>query len=52
MYLLVHVTGIALSVLVDTGANCSFASAKFAAMTKLHIERDVPMVVQLPTGRS
>ena len=38
--------------LVDTGANCSFVSAKFAAMTKLHIERDVPIVVQLPTGRS
>ena len=47
-----HVTGIAIPALVETGACCSFVSAKFAAMTKLHIDRDVPMVVQLPTGRS
>ena len=38
--------------LVDTGASYSFVSAKFAAINKLYIERDVPMVVQLPTGRS
>ena len=38
--------------LVDTGANCSFVTVKFAAMAKLHVERDVPMVVQLPTSRS
>ena len=52
LYLPVHVTGMALSALVDTGASCSFVSAKFAAMSKLHIEHDVPMVMQLPTGRS
>ena len=38
--------------LVDSGASCSFVSVKFVAMTKLHLERDVPMVAQLPTGRS
>ena len=52
MYLPLHVTGMAVSALVDTRASCSFVSAKFAAMTKLHIERDVLMVVQLPTSRS
>ena len=48
----VHVTGLAVSALVDTGASRSFVSAKFAEMTKLHIEHDMPMVVQLPIGRS
>ena len=52
LYLPVHITGIAMLALVDTGASCSFVSAKFAAMTQLHVERDVPMVVQLPTGKS
>ena len=52
LYLPVHVTGMAVLALVDTGASCSFISAKFAAMTNLYIEHDVPMVVQLPTGRS
>ena len=52
MYLPVHVTGMAVSALVDTGASGSFVSAKFLAMTKLHIKCDVPMVVQLPTSRS
>ena len=47
-----HVTGMAVLALVDTRASCSFVSAKFAAMTKLHIECDVPMVMQMPTGRS
>ena len=45
MYLPVHVTGVVVSALVDTRASCSFASAKFTAMTKLHIEHDVPIVV-------
>ena len=44
--------GMAVSALVDTRASRSFVSAKFTAMTKLHVERDVPMVVQLPTGGS
>ena len=48
----VHVTGVAVLALVDTGASCRFVSAKLAAMTKLYVERDVPMVVQLPTSRS
>ena len=52
LYLPVYVTGMAVSALVDTGAGCSFVSAEFAAMIKLHVKRDVPMVVQLPTGRS
>ena len=52
MFLPVHVMGMAVLALVDSGASCSFASVKFAAMTKLHVERDVPMVVQLTTGRS
>ena len=52
MYLPVHATGMAVLALVDTGVTCSFVSAKFTAMTKLHVERDVPMVVHLPTGRS
>ena len=52
MYLPVHVMGIDVSAMVDTRASCSFVSAKFATMTKLHAERDVPMVVQLPTGGS
>ena len=52
MYLLVHMTGLAVSALVDTGASCSFVGAKLAAMTKLYVDRVVPMVVQLPTGRS
>ena len=52
LYLPVHVTGIAVLALVDTGASCSFVRAKFAAITKLHVERDVPMVAQLPTSRS
>ena len=41
-----------MSALVDTGASRSFISAKFAEMTRLQVERDVPMVVQLPTGES
>ena len=41
-----------MSALVDTGASRSFVSAKFAEMTRLHVERDVPMVVQLLTGGS
>ena len=45
-------TGMTVLALVDTKASCSFISAKFAAMTKLHVARDMPMVVQLPTGRS
>ena len=52
LYLPVYVTGMAVSALVDTGASRSFVSAKFAEMTGLHVERDVPMVVQLPPGRS
>ena len=52
LYLPVHVTGMAVSALVDTGASHSFVGAKFAAMTKLYVELDVPMVVQLPTSRS
>ena len=52
LYLPVHVTGMAVSALLDTGASHSFVSTKFAAMTKLHIECDVPIVMQLPTGRS
>ena len=48
MYLPVHVTGMLVLALVDTGASCSFVSAKFAAMTGLHVKRDVPMVLQLP----
>ena len=42
----------AVSALVDAGASCSFVSAKFTEMTRLHVERDVPMVVQLPTSGS
>ena len=45
-------TGMAVSALVDTRASHSFVSAKFAEMTRLQVEHDVPMVVQLPTGRS
>ena len=41
-----------MSALVDTGASRSLVSAKFAEMTRLHVERDVPMVVQLLTGGS
>ena len=52
MYLPVHVTGVAVSALVDTGASCSFVSVKFATMSRLHIDRDVLMVMQLPTSRS
>ena len=52
MYLPVHVTGMAVSALVDTRASRSFVNAKFAAMTKLYVELDVPMVVRLPTGIS
>ena len=52
LYLPVHMTGVVVLALVDTGVSRSFVSAKFAAMTKFHFERDVPMVVQLPTGRS
>ena len=44
--------GTAVSALVDTGASHSFVSAKFAEMTRLPVERDVPMVVQLPTSGS
>ena len=47
-----HVTGVAVLALVYMGASCSFVSAKFAAMTKLHIDCDVPMAMQLQTGRS
>ena len=42
----------AVSALVDTGASRSFVSAKFAAITRLHVKRDVPMVIQLPTSGS
>ena len=42
----------AVSALVDTGVSHSLVSAKLAAMTRLHTDQDVPMVVQLPTGRS
>ena len=52
LYLPVHVTGVAVLALVDTRASRSFVSAKFTAMTKLHIDCDMQMVVQLPTGRS
>ena len=52
LYLPVHVTGMAVSALVDTGASRSFVSVKFAEMTRLHVECDVPMVVQLPTSGS
>ena len=52
LYLPVHVTGMAVSALVDTGASHSFVSAKFVEMTRLLVERDVPMAVQLPTGKS
>ena len=52
MYLPVYVTGVAMSALVDTRASHSLVSTKLAAMTKLHIDHDVPIVVQLPTGRS
>ena len=52
LYLPVHVTGVAVLALVDTGASCSFVSVKFATMTRLHIDRDVPMVMQMPTSRS
>ena len=52
LYLPVHVTGMAVSALMDTRTSCSFVGARFTAMTKLHIEHDVPMVVQLPTGRN
>ena len=52
LHLPVHVTGVAVLELVDTVASCSFVCAKFAAMTKLHVDHDVPMVVQLPTSRS
>ena len=51
LYLPVHVTGMAMLALVDTRASQSFVSAKFTAMTKLQVKRDVPMVVQLPTSR-
>ena len=52
LYLPVHGMGMAVSALVDTGASRSFVSAKFAEMTRLKVERDVPMVVQLLTGGS
>ena len=52
LYLPVHMTGVVVSALVNTGPSHSFVSAKFAAMTKLHVERDMPMIMQLPTGRS
>ena len=45
-------TGAAMLALVDTRASHSFVSVKFAAMTKLHVYCDMPMVMQLPTGRS
>lgn len=44
LYLPVHVTGMAVSALVDTRANHSFVSAKFAAMTKLRIEHDMKIL--------
>ena len=47
-----HVTGVAVLALVDTGASHSFVNTKFAAITKLHVDHDMSMVVQLPTGRS
>ena len=44
--------GMAVSALVDTGASRSFVGAKFTEMTRLHVERDEPLVIQLPTGGS
>ena len=41
-----------MSALVDAGASRSFVSAKFAETTRLQAKRDMPMVVQLPTGGS
>ena len=41
----VHVTGVAVLALLSTGASHSFVSAKFAAMTRLHVDRDVPMIM-------
>ena len=52
LYLPVHVAGVAVSMLVDTRASHSFVSALFTAMTRLNVDCDVPMVMQLPTGRS
>ena len=37
---------------MDTRASHSFVSAKFAAVTKIHIECDMPMIEQLPNGGS
>ena len=51
MYLPVHVTGVAVLALVDTGVSHSFVRAKFTAMNKLHIDHDVLMVVRLPSSR-
>ena len=47
-----YVTGVEVSALVDTEASCSFVGVKFAAVTSLNIDYDVPIVVQLPTGKS
>ena len=38
--------------LADTGTGCSLVGVKFTAMTRLKVDRDVLMNVQLPTGRS
>ena len=51
LYLPVHITGVSVSALVDTGASRSFVSVEFTEMTQLHVHHDVLMVIQLPTGR-
>ena len=52
MYLPVYVTRVAVLTLLDTVASRTFVSMKCSAMTKLHVDHDVLMVLQLPTGRS
>ena len=52
MYLPVHVTGVVLSALVAAWASRSYVSAKLVAMARLHVDRDMPMAMQLPTSRS
>ena len=52
MHLPEHITEVAVSILVDTGVSHSFVSAKFAAMTRFYTYHDMPVVVQMPTGRS
>ena len=51
-YLAVHVTWAAVLALLNIRARCSFVSVKFAAMARLHVDRNMPMVMQMPTGRS